>query len=261
MNWISWRRFFLAGIATPQLLAWVIICKFLDHLPLYRIEQIAARQGVPLARSNLSEWLGKIGLALEPIAQLRRNIYASDDVCMRMKHQCPNWPPKRVKFTAPIYGYIAATTCKMARRLPSSTIEVPYQTSRSGEHARNFLNNWDGYLMVDDFAGYKALFKEKVQELACWVHARRKFFDLHVANGSALAKAFDYTLRRWPALTRYAETGDLPIDNNPPKTPCDQLQLVAKTGAVPNVPATAPPASTAYSPPPNSTALKHMHGW
>ena len=36
-----------------------------------------------------------------------------------------------------------------------------------------------------------------------------------VANGGALAKAIDYTLKRWPALIRYAETGHLPVDNNP----------------------------------------------
>jgi len=36
-----------------------------------------------------------------------------------------------------------------------------------------------------------------------------------VPDGSGTAKALDYTLKRWPALTRYAETGHLPIDNNP----------------------------------------------
>lgn len=48
-----------------------------------------------------------------------------------------------------------------------------------------------------------------------------------------------------------------------PKTPCDELRLVAKTGSftAPNVPATAPPASTADSPPPNSTASNRMRGW
>ena len=33
----------------------IAACKYLDHLPLYRIEQIAARHGVPLARSSLAE--------------------------------------------------------------------------------------------------------------------------------------------------------------------------------------------------------------
>jgi len=36
-----------------------------------------------------------------------------------------------------------------------------------------------------------------------------------VANGGGTAKAIDYSLKRWPALSRYAMSGDLPIDNNP----------------------------------------------
>ena len=45
------------GMAAVGLLAWVAASKYLDHLPLFRIEQIAARQGVPLARSTLAEWI------------------------------------------------------------------------------------------------------------------------------------------------------------------------------------------------------------
>jgi transposase len=56
------------GMAAVGLLAWIAACKYLDHLPLYRIEQIAARQGVPLARSTLAEWIGRIGVALQPLA-------------------------------------------------------------------------------------------------------------------------------------------------------------------------------------------------
>jgi transposase len=55
------------GLAAVGLLAWVAACKYLDHLPLYRIEQIA-RQGVPLVRSTLAEWIGRIGVALQPLA-------------------------------------------------------------------------------------------------------------------------------------------------------------------------------------------------
>jgi transposase len=56
------------GMASVGLLAWIAACKYLDHLPLYRIEQIAARQGVPLARSTLADWIGRIGVALQPLA-------------------------------------------------------------------------------------------------------------------------------------------------------------------------------------------------
>lgn len=57
------------GLAAPGLLAWVAVSKFADHLPLYWLEQIAARQGVPLARSTLAEWIGKLGVALQPLSE------------------------------------------------------------------------------------------------------------------------------------------------------------------------------------------------
>jgi transposase len=63
-----------------------------------------------------------------------------------------------------------------------------YQASRAGHHASDFLAGWQGHLMVDDYAGYKALFRPGMTELACLAHARRKFFDLFAANQSPIAK-------------------------------------------------------------------------
>lgn len=62
-----------------------------------------------------------------------------------------------------------------------------FQTSRSGQHARDFLGDWRGALMVDDYAGYKASFAQGVRELACWAHARRKWHEQHQASGSEIA--------------------------------------------------------------------------
>jgi transposase len=53
------------GMAATGLLVWVLISQFLDHLPLYRLVQIAARQEVPLALSTLAEWVGRVGVALQ----------------------------------------------------------------------------------------------------------------------------------------------------------------------------------------------------
>jgi transposase len=58
-------------MAATGLLVWVLISQFLDHLPLYRLVQIAARQAVPLARSTLAEWVGQAGVALQPLADRR----------------------------------------------------------------------------------------------------------------------------------------------------------------------------------------------
>ncbi|KLJ13992.1 transposase, partial [Pseudomonas sp. TJI-51] len=54
--------------------------------------------------------------------------------------------------------------------------------------ARNFLGDWRGKLVCDDFAGYKASFEQGIVEIGCMAHARRKFFDLHAANKSQLAE-------------------------------------------------------------------------
>jgi transposase len=257
------------GMATPGLLAWVAISKYLDHLPLYRVEQIAARQQVILARSTLSEWIGRIGVALQPLAdrlgeKLRQqtSLHADETPVQQLD------PGKGKTKRAYLWAY-------RSNDLSGSPPKVvfDYQISRSGQHAANYLQDWRGTLMVDDYSGYKALFANGVREIGCWAHARRKFFELHatgghpvaaealqriarlyaieeqakdqtslqrlqlrtqqslpelqslhdwllklrpnVANGGGLAKAIDYALRRWPALVHYAETGDLPIDNNP----------------------------------------------
>jgi len=53
--------------------------------------------------------------------------------------------------------------------------------------------------------------KPLLESFHSWLSQTRRM----VAPGSGTAKAFDYTLRRWPALIRYADSGNLPIDNNP----------------------------------------------
>ena len=60
--------------------------------------------------------------------------------------------------------------------------------SRAEEHARNFLGEWRGSLVCDDFSSYKASFAPGITEAGCLAHARRKFFDLHAANPSQLAQ-------------------------------------------------------------------------
>lgn len=257
------------GMAAVGLLAWVVVGKFMDHLPLYRLEGIAARGGVTLARSTLAEWVGRLGVALNPLAQRlaellrQRTILHADETPVR---QLDPGSGKTHR------AYLWAYRSNVLDTGPPIVV-FDYQTSRAGEHARNFLGGWQGSLMVDDFGGYKALFTAGVIELGCMAHARRKFFELNhaqpnaiaqealvriaalydierrgqemsiakrtalrgseaaplleslhawlsttrvtVAHGGGTAKAIDYSLRRWPALSRYATDGALPIDNNP----------------------------------------------
>ncbi|SHN45033.1 Transposase [Duganella sacchari] len=181
------------GMAAPGLLAWLAVSKFADHLPLYRLEQIAARQGVPLARSTLAEWVGKIGVALQPL---------SDRLAVLLRQRsCLHADETPVRQLDPGQGktrhaYLWAYRSNALDEGPP-IIVFDYQTGRAGAHARAFLQGWRGHLMVDDYVGYKAVFNEGVTELACLAHVRRKFFELHAANGSPLAAE---ALRRIAAL-------------------------------------------------------------
>ena len=78
------------GLAAVGLYVWVLIGKYLDHLPLYRLEQIAARDNVMLSRSTMAlghpvaQWVGRIGVTLQPLADrlaellLERNVLHAD---------------------------------------------------------------------------------------------------------------------------------------------------------------------------------------
>jgi transposase len=171
------------GLAAPGLLAWVAVSKYADHLPLYRLEQIAARQGVTLARSTLAEWVGKTGVALQPLADRLAALLRSRPILHADETPVRQLDPGSGKT---LRAYLWAYRSNSLDEGPPMVV-FDYQSGRAGVHARAFLQDWRGELMVDDYAGYKALFTEGVTELACLAHIRRKFFDLQAANGSPIA--------------------------------------------------------------------------
>jgi transposase len=172
------------GLAAVGLLAWIAACKYLDHLPLYRIEQIAARQGVPLARSTLGEWIGRIGVALQPLADRLAELLRERSCLHADETPVRQLDPGSGKTK---HAYLWAYRTNALEGGPSVVV-FDYQTSRAGAHARAFLQDWRGHLMVDDYSGYKALFTAGPTELACLAHIRRKFFDVHAASGSPVAQ-------------------------------------------------------------------------
>ncbi len=172
------------GLATAGLLVWVLISKFADHLPLYRLAQIAARQGVTLALPTLADWVGRLGVALQPLADRLAWHLLQEDVLHADETPVQQLDPGGGKTKK---AYLWAYRSNGLGQGPPIVV-FDYQASRAGKHPKAFLEGWHGYLMVDDYAGYKALFNDgTVIELGCWAHARRKFFDLAKANASPVA--------------------------------------------------------------------------
>ena len=171
------------GIPTSGLLAHVMIAKFADHLPLYRQESIFARAGLAIARSTLAQWVGNCGVQLQPLvdalrdAVLAQHVIHADETPVSMLA-----PGEKKTHRAYVWAYAISQFSDLA------AVVYDFSPSRAGEHARNFLQDWKGKLVCDDFGGYKASFEQGVTEIGCMAHARRKFFELHATNKSQLAE-------------------------------------------------------------------------
>lgn len=167
--------------AAPSLLAQVTIAKYLDHLPLYRQEGVYARSGVELSRTTMAEWIGAVGVALQPLVDAMRRELLACPVLHADETPVAQLDPGAGRTKR---AYLFAYRTAVAQPI----VVFDYCDSRSGKHARRFLGDWRGALMVDDYAGYKASFTDpRMLELGCWAHARRKFVDLHKASGSEIA--------------------------------------------------------------------------
>ncbi len=255
------------GIPTTGLLAQVLIAKYLDHLPLYRQESIFGRAGLAIPQSTLAQWVGQMGVVLQPLVDALKDEMLAHPVLHADETPVAMLDPGAGKtHRAYLWSY------SIGAFEPIKAVVYDFAESRAGKHAQNFLGKWRGTLVCDDYSGYKALIAEGVTEAGCMAHARRKFFDLHaghqsqiagealayfqklyaierelaelehddrrrlrqeqakpildefetwlkgrrqqVPNGSATAKAIDYSLRRWTALIHYLHDGQVPIDNN-----------------------------------------------
>ncbi len=168
------------GMAAPGLLAQVVIAKYVDHLPLYRQEAIHARSGVEIGRTTLAEWIGVVGLRLQPLVDALRTELLTTPVLHADETPVAQLAPGAGKTKR---AYLFAYRTAQANPI----VVFDYAGNRSGKHAAAFLGDWRGALMVDDYSGYKALFAQGVTELGCWAHARRKFVDLYQASGSPIA--------------------------------------------------------------------------
>lgn len=172
------------GQADSSLLAQVAIAKYVDHLPLYRQEALYARSGITLSRTTLAEWIGAVGVALQPLADRLGEQVRQQPILHADETPVALLDPKAGK-TQRAYLFAYRNAQHVGADPPRVVFQ--FQTSRSGQHARDFLGEWRGALMVDDYAGYKASFAQGVSELACWAHARRKWHEQHLASGSEIA--------------------------------------------------------------------------
>ena len=172
--------------AGPGLLAHILTAKYADHLPLYRQEQIYARDGVELDRSTMAEWVGGCTQLMTPLAEaLARYVFAAaklhaDDTPV------PVLDPGRGKTkTGRLWTYVRDD--RPAKSEHPAAVLFRYSPDRRGEHPKVHLKPFTGILQADAYSGFGHFYGERIQEAACWAHARRAFYELHQANQSPVA--------------------------------------------------------------------------
>jgi len=157
------------SLAGEGLLAHVMVSKYVDHLPLYRLERIFLRQGVDLSRTTLCGWVADVATALGPIGdELRRQVSAAtylqtDDTPVTILEQ-PGGSRK---------GRLWTYLDPIGRQV---VFDATPTHERDGPAA--FLASFAGDLQADAYTGYDALYSTgRMREIGCWAHARRGFVE------------------------------------------------------------------------------------
>jgi transposase len=187
------------GYASAGLLAWVVVAKYLDHLPLYRQERMLTRWGAAIPRQTLGEWIRIAAEWLEPLyrlmlARLRDGGYVQADETP-IRCQDPD---------APGGGTTQGYLWVIGR--PGSDVCFDWRMSRRHGEATTLLGEFAGVLQADGYAAYDAHAADRptVVRVGCWAHARRKWVEAQAEHPQATRVALKLIAR----LYRYERAWD-----------------------------------------------------
>jgi transposase len=183
-------RLIEGGMPTVALVAYILVSKFADHLPLYRQAQIFARQGIDLDRATLAAWVGRAAWWLNLLYEkLLADIIASAKI-FADDTPLPVLDPGRGRTkTGRLWGYARDDRPWQGGAPPA--VAYVYSDDRRHDRPIAHLAGFRGVLQVDAFQGFDRLALERkngeIVLAHCWAHLRRKFYDVQEATGSPIA--------------------------------------------------------------------------
>lgn len=164
------------SVATPSAVATIMNAKYVNGLPLYRIEQEFQRNSVQLLRPTMSNWVIRCAERyLWPLYdRLHKEIYrfhvlgADETPVMVSKDDRPA--------NSRSYMWIYRTGKAYS---DTPIILYEYQKTRKADHPKEFLNGFEGVVICDGYSAYRKLDKDetKITFAGCWAHAKRYFAD------------------------------------------------------------------------------------
>lgn len=159
------------GIVGPGLIAQIVVSKFGEHQPHYRQEDFFARHGVHIARSTQCDWSKAAAELLTPLHERQKELVLQSPVL---------WTDD-----TPVTVLTGGEGSRQGRFWTYIGEEYPYSVydfteSRARDGPARFLAGFQGYLHADAYGGYDHIYlgsNDAIREVACWAHARRKFFE------------------------------------------------------------------------------------
>jgi transposase len=157
------------GLAGPGLLAFIVTSKFADYLPLYRLEDIFARQGFEISRATQSIWCGDVADLVEPLytrmaEEVRKShVVATDETTMPMLRPGQTHPARMWVYVGdPAHAY--------------NVFDFTLHRGRDGP--ARFLKDYNQVLLADAYGGYNGVVvSNQMTRAGCWAHARRKLIE------------------------------------------------------------------------------------
>lgn len=161
------------GMAGPGLLAYIVTSKFGDYLPLYRLEDIFARQGFEISRATQSVWCGDVADLVEPLYELMAeqvrasHVVATDDTIMPMLSTGKT-------SNARMWVYVGDDAH------PYNVFDFTLNRGRDGP--KYFLQDYNQVLLADGYGGYNGVVVgNQITRAGCWAHVRRKVIEAEKA--------------------------------------------------------------------------------
>jgi transposase len=168
------KLFLPKSMATPSLVAYTIISKYQDHLPLYRQEKIWQRMGIEIARNTVCGWIMAAAEVCIPMrSALMKSLISSgyiqpDETPLQVMDE-----PNR-KNTSLSYMWLYRSA------IPDKPVVLfDYRETRQARWPKEILYDFRGHLQTDGYKGYDWVDRESdIIHLGCMAHARRPFAEL-----------------------------------------------------------------------------------
>ena len=159
--------------ASADLLAMLLVVKFIDGLPLARFEYVLARHGVTVPRQTLARWVIGAAGVLQPLLNLMRDALLEgaflhvDETVVQVLKEAGKAPTSN--------SYMWVQTGGPPGR---PVVVFDYDASRGGQVPVRLLHDYRGYVMTDGYSGYNELMRtDGIEQLVCWAHVRRRFVE------------------------------------------------------------------------------------